>query len=157
MTELGLLGGVILIGLSLIAFNLINTENTEKTELGTYIVPGSVFSVSEISDAIKIFVSVWCKENPSHKRNLLKALKKLTIEWHSRKIIFEDKEVLALMENTSRIDLWIGPLLKNKTRRLVYTGLFDQLAKLALIVNNQDPDTSNPKIRKILVDIRNRV
>jgi hypothetical protein len=156
MIELSLLGGALLISLGILGI-YISREDEQKTSLGTTIVPNDVFSVSDTSKAINIFFESWINSNPTHRSKLKRALGKLTLEWHSRKIIHQDKEVLALMEKPTHIHLWIGPKLKNGNRSFLYTGLFDQLSKLALLSNGLEPNTNTPEIKKILFQVRSKL
>jgi hypothetical protein len=124
---------------------------------GVHFTPNTVYTTGNLDRAITAFVDSWTTAYPHHSKSLKRALKNLDIVWHSRRIKYKEDFVLALMESPEKINLWIGPRLKNGNRHLAYTGLFDQLGKLALLIQGLEPDTSKPEVRKILADARARM
>lgn len=150
----GTIVGVFLLTIGLLAFLYFKKSSLPRTkELGVRSTPGS-FSIEEIDRATKIFVEVWSRNKPEHKSNLVKALKKITLFWYNKRIVHDNTVVFAVMKDSKSIHLWIGPLLKDKTRNLIFTGFFDQLAKLALYSNNESTDTSTLQVKNILIQIR---
>lgn len=124
---------------------------------GVHFTPNTIHAASDLDRAITAFVDSWTTAYPHHSKSLKRALKNLDIIWHTRRIEYKGDSVLALMESPDKIHLWIGPRLKNGNRHLAYTGLFDQLGKLALLIQGQEPDTSKNEVRKILADARARM
>lgn len=127
-------------------------------KFGVHFTPNSVFTEDQIEKAISSFIDVWFSAYPQDYTKFKKALKDLDIIWYPKrlKIGEEQKEILAYMENPNCIHLWIGPKVKG-TRRITYTGLLDQMAKLALLVNDKEPETSKPEIRKLLAQVRDKI
>lgn len=134
-----------------------NRPENKIIELGVCFTTNTAYTHTDLTQAIQAFLQSWISTFPNHEVKLKKALKQLDIVWHVRRIEFNDDYVLALMERPNKIHLWIGPKLKDGKRSLAYTGLLDQLGKLALLANNLDPDTQRPEIRKILANARTRM
>lgn len=146
------------LGLILISNTLFAKRPTGKiSSWGVHFTPNTVFSSNDLDKAITAFVDTWGTAYPQELKRIKRSLKKLDIIWHSNRIQYKNETVLALMERPNKIHLWIGPRLADGTRKLAYTGLFDQLGKFALLAQGVNPDTSKPEIRKILANARARI
>jgi hypothetical protein len=124
--------------------------------------PDCIYSAQTINQVITAFVDVWTKHYPADRPALVASLKNLDIEWHASRVSYTDKEgktseVYGLMENPSHIHLWIGPKLKGGSRNIIYTGLLDQLSKVALISNNKEIRVDDPEVRKVLANVRDQI
>jgi hypothetical protein len=160
MVELFLIGGSLVLFLLFLVFIQTNNKNRPASKLdywGVHFTPNNIYVASDLDKAITAFMDSWTTAYPHHKKSLKKALNKLDIIWHSKRIPYKEGFVLALMESPDIIHLWIGPRLKNGDRHLAYTGLLDQLGKMALLIHNLEPDTSKSEIRKILADARSKI
>lgn len=123
--------------------------------------PDCIYSSEQISQVITAFVDVWTQHYPTDRPALVSALKDLDIQWHQSRVTYQKdgvtSEVIALMESSKQIHLWVGPKLKNGHRNIVFTGLLDQLCKLALLANNRPVNTDDPAIRKVWANVRQRL
>lgn len=146
-----------LIGIYVLITRRRNRPEGSLKQWGVHFTPNTVHTANDLERAISAFVDSWITAFPHQERQLKRSLRKLDIIWHSKRIVHEDRSVLALMESPQRIHLWIGPKLKDGKRHLAYTGLFDQLGKLALTIQEIEPDTSKSEIRKILADAREKL
>lgn len=122
----------------------------------------SIYAGQDIEAVVTAFVESWCARWPTDRPNLIKALSKLDIYWHATRMQYtspegKTSEVLALMPNPQVIHLWIGPKLKNGTRNIVFTGLLDQLSKLAQLANGKSINSEDPEVRKVLAHAREKL
>ncbi len=131
--------------------NWLTNNQPNRNNKYKFISTQSCFLDKDIELLIDSLIQAW--PDQTQIKSFLKSLKKLKIVWHQKRIIYQNRTVLAVMNNPASIEVWIGPRLKDGTRRLIYTGLIDQLIKLLLISNNQDPNTDTSEIRKIIANI----
>lgn len=117
---------------------------TVKTNLNSY------YSQEKTSLVTNLFYLEWIKEFPEDAIKFKKALSKVLIKWEDKRLLVDNQTVLAVMENPTLIRIWIGPRFKHGERKILFTGIFDQLALLALVSNSKEPNTQQPKVRKII-------
>jgi hypothetical protein len=116
------------------------------------------FSTGQVDLIIDIFIEEWAKEFPKDIRVIKKILANTDLYWLNEK----PKDFVAELKPPSMLYMWIGPLLKDKTRFIGYTGLPDQLKNIALISKYSllEPEklmSIQPKIDKVMENVRNKI
>ena len=110
----------------------------------------SYYSREKVNLLANLFYQEWIKQYPEDTVKFNKALNTVSIKWEHYRILYKNQTVMAIMDNPRSIRIWIGPRFKHGERKILFTGLLDQLALLALVSNEKEPDTSSSSVRKII-------
>lgn len=98
----------------------------------------SCFSEQEIQSVVDDCFHYWNQHlNPRSISKINKALKNLNIFWTPERIQYQDQLLAGFTPSLEEMQLWTGPMLPDKTRKIIYTALEDQLIQWSEIITGK--------------------